>query len=260
MVSMVPPRVRFSLLRKYHDLRPRARKNARTVGRRVLTVQRGGVARGPVGRQQRDVRLGEKAPADERDDPAVLGRADEPARSLDDASHARDQVGVLEAALVAVVEVLLEQLALGADLGQRRRDDHDLGEHLPWIVHALGEDAAEDRQEQDGLVVATQAGKHLAGAACRSRPPSEPRSGDPAPPGGRPPPAEKRRRERAPAHCGRPGQAPRPARRCGRTSAGGHGRWCPPRPRRRSGGSHVGTVRAGRGCRSGRRSNPRRSL
>ena len=223
MVSIVPPVCGFPFSRKYHDLRSRARKKARTAAAGSSRRSEAGSPAGPVGRQQRDVRLGEEALADQRDDPAVLGRADEPARGLDDAGHARDEVGVLEAALVAVVEVAPEELALGADLGQCRGDDDDLGEHLARVVHTLGEDPAEDGQEEHGLVVAHAGGPASRCAACRSRPPSEPRSGDPAPSGGRRPPAERRRRERAPARCGRQGQAPRPARRCGRTSAGGRG-------------------------------------
>ena len=71
------------------------------------------------------VGAGEETSIEKSDDPTIGGRAQQPPGGLNHPRHSRNDEGVLEASLEALVVVELEELALEVVLGEPgRNDDH----------------------------------------------------------------------------------------------------------------------------------------
>ena len=80
------------------------------------------------------------------DDAAVLRRTNEPADRLHDPCHPRYDVGVLEAALEAILVVGLEPVLFEAQRRQAGSDHGDAPQHVARVVHSFREHSAGDRQ------------------------------------------------------------------------------------------------------------------
>ena len=144
--------------------------------------------------------------------PVSSRRADQAAGGLHHAGHARHHEGVLEAALEALLVIVLEELLLERQRRQAGADHRHRLEHLAGVVDPLGEDAARHRHQQ-----------HVAEDGASAAPGGWPRARGRCPPGAAP----------APACCA--GAAARSPRRGTRSSGTGPGSCRAPRRRRRPG-------------------------